>query len=134
MAKSTPTWLQDMQRDALQARRTMVRNGELLSADELCRRRGISSGRLARMLESGSVFSVEVDGVEYYPALLADPAYNSRRLAALCRILWPVEPMSRLGFLTTRRGSLGDMTPLEAMQTGAGYRRVREVAKAWAAE
>jgi hypothetical protein len=80
------------------------------------------------------VFFVEVDGVHFYPALLVDTAFDLRRLRGVCRIVWPAEPMSRLDFLTSPQGSLGDMSPLEAMRTDAGYRKTLEVARAWAAE
>jgi hypothetical protein len=118
----------------LNAHRGMLASGELILEDEFLNRLCVTKQRLSSLLADGSIFKLEVDGAVYYPALLADTEHDLKRLAALCRILWPVEPMSRLGFFSTRRGSLGDLTPLEVMQTDAGYRRVREVAKAWAAE
>jgi len=134
MSESWPARFQKMQRDALQARRKMIRDGELLTVDEFCARRGIGAKQLRRLTASGSVFFIEIDGRGYYPALLAKPSHNARRLAAVCRILWPGDPMSRLSFLTSRRGSLGGVTPLEAMQSDDGYRRLRQTAKGWAAE
>ncbi|WP_165087292.1 hypothetical protein [Caballeronia sp. SBC2] len=122
-----------MQRDVLQARRTKVRNGELLSADELTRRRGISSARLAHMLVSGSVFSIEVDGVEYYPALLVEAGFDRKRLQSICRIFVPAPPACRLDFLSSKNGSLGDLSPIEMLDDDKNYKRLREMARAWAA-
>lgn len=129
-----PSWWQEMKRKALESRKAMVRDGELLSAMEFGGYLHLSPGRLARLELAGSVFSVEVDGVAYYPALLADARHDRRRLRAICRILQPAEAWARLGFLESRRGSLGDISPLDAMRSDAGYRRLREVARGWAAE
>ncbi|MFM0553591.1 hypothetical protein P0D69_21810 [Paraburkholderia sediminicola] len=89
---------------------------------------------MLHFLASGSIFSVEVEGGQYYPALLADPEHDSRRLATICRILWPAEPHSRLHFLTARSVALGGMTPLEAMRTDESYRRLLVQARGWASE
>lgn len=123
-----------LHRQALRARRQMIRDGELLTEEEFLRRRAISAKQLSSFLKSGSVFSVTVDAGQYYPALLADSALRVRRLATLCRVLWPAEAHSRLHFLTSRSYALGGMTPLEAMGSDGGYRQLLRVARGWASE
>ena len=112
----------------------MIRSGELLTEEEFRQRRPISTRQLLHFLASGSIFSVEVEGGQYYPALLADPEHDSRRLATICRILWPAEPHSRLHFLTARSVALGGVTPLEALRTDESYRRLLVQARGWASE
>jgi hypothetical protein len=112
----------------------MIRSGELLTEEEFQRSRPISARQLSRFLASGSVFSVEVEGGQYYPALLANPEHDSRRLATICRILWPAEPHSRLHFLTAPNAAIGGVTPLEAMRTVEGYRHLLVIARGWASE
>ncbi|MGP8476430.1 hypothetical protein [Burkholderia sp. PR2] len=129
-----PEWIEKTRRDALRARRQMIRNGEALNAEEFCLRRGVSLKQLARLTASGSVFSIEIDGTGYYPALLVDPAHDRRRLAKLCRVLYPAPPLSRLNFLMSRWAPLGDSTPLEALRTREGRRLLREFALGWAEE
>ncbi|WP_156441004.1 hypothetical protein [Burkholderia sp. ABCPW 14] len=80
------------------------------------------------------MFAIEIDGTSYYPALLVDPQHDRRRLAALCRVLYPAPPLYRLDFLASRWSSLGDSTPLEALRTRQGRRLLREFAMGWAEE
>ncbi len=134
MRNSTPRWLQKMVRDALQVRREMVRKGELLPEDEFRLRRRVTRMQLARLTASGSVFSIEVDGAAYYPRLLVDPELNSRRLAYVCRILWPASPPERLHFLTSRSVALSAVTPLQALKDDSSYRRLLILARGWASE
>jgi hypothetical protein len=119
---------------ALAARRGMVASGELLAPTEFKKRIGVSEKRLARLVKEGSVFAVDVDETEYFPALLSDPLLNGKRLQTICRIIVPAEPMSRLDFLTSRRGSLGDRRPLEMLESDDDFRTLKRMAAAWAAE
>ena len=123
-----------MQRDALRARRRMIRDGKLLAEDDFRRLRGVTPSQLARMNASGSVFSIEIDGIVYYPSLLVEPKYNARRLAYVCRILWPASPTSRLDFLTSENGALGGLTPLQALSNDCIYRELLRHARGWASE
>ncbi len=128
------TFREDIQRQAQNARREMVRTTVLLSQSEFCGRLGVSERRLAQMVSTGSAFSIEVDGVAYFPALLADPAVDLKRLQSVCRILVPAPPACRLDYLSSRHGNLGDITPLEALAEDRSYRWLRQMARAWAAE
>jgi len=55
-------------------------------------------------------------------------------LQAICRIIAPAPPDSRLGFLTSRRGSLGDRRPLEMFESDDDFKTLKRLAAAWAAE
>ena len=119
---------------ALVARQGMIANGELLTLIEFKKRIGLSEKRLARLVAEGSVFTVDVDGTAYFPALLADPLLNRRRLRAVCRIIVPADPMGRLDFLTSQRGSLGNRRPLDMLDDDVDFKSVSRLAEAWAAE
>jgi hypothetical protein len=119
---------------ALVARRGMIANGELLTPTEFKERIGVSEKRLARPVEEGSVIGVDVDETEYFPALLADPLLNRKRLQTICRIIVPAEPMSRLDFLTSPRGSLGNRRPLDMLDSDVDFKLLQRIAAAWAAE
>ncbi len=75
-----------------------------------------------------------VDNVTYYPALLADPALDRKRLQEICRIIAPAPPESRLDFLSAPRGSLGNRSPLQMLGDDVDFKRLRQAAVAWAAE
>ncbi|WP_176060935.1 hypothetical protein [Paraburkholderia sp. BCC1876] len=134
MRKATPRLPGKMLRDAMRARRQMMRDGELVPEDEFRRLRGVTPTRLARLNKSGSVFSIEIDGSAYYPRLLVDPRHNARRLAYVCRVLWPAPPASRLDFLTSENSALGGITPLQALAIDCSYRELLTHAKGWASE
>ncbi|MDY7786955.1 MULTISPECIES: hypothetical protein [Burkholderia cepacia complex] len=128
------TFRDEIHRQAQTARREMVRTKQLMTLNEFCERLGVSERRLTQMVAVGSAFSIAVDGVEYLPALLADPTVDRKRLQSVCRILAPAPPECRLDYLSSRQGNLGDITPLEALADEKNYRRLREMARAWAAE
>jgi len=119
---------------ALDGRREMIANGDLLSLTEFRRRIGVTEKRLGQLLDDASVFAVEVDGVEYVPAVLADPSHNRRRLQAICRIIVPAPTLSRLDFLVSLNGSLGDRRPLDMFEDDGDFNSLRQAAAAWAAE
>ncbi|OAJ55981.1 hypothetical protein A6V36_30420 [Paraburkholderia ginsengiterrae] len=123
-----------LRQQSLTARREMIANGELLAPSDFRKRIGVTEKRLALLLEDGSVFTVEVDEASYIPALLAAPAHNRRRLHAICRIIVPAPPLSRLDFLSSQRGSLGGRRPLDMLDSDVDFKAVKRIAAAWAAE
>jgi hypothetical protein len=119
---------------ALEGRRAMIASGELLPPTEFRRRIGVTEKRLDELLNDGSLFSVEVDGVQYVPAVLADAAHNLRRLQTICQIIVPAPQLSRLDFLTSRNGNLGDRIPLDMLVDDDDFKVLEQAAAAWAAE
>lgn len=128
------TFQDEIEQQALGARRLMVATGGLLRADEFRKRLVLSEKRLARMLQKGDVFTIVVDGVRYIPALLATPGIDLKRLYSICRLLVPAPPSCRLGYLSSRHSNLGGMSTLEALRDERQFRLLRKVARAYAAE
>ncbi|QQC63126.1 hypothetical protein [Paraburkholderia ginsengisoli] len=124
----------EIEQRALAARRQMVRSGELLSEDEFREQLNVSAGHFARMVARGSVFTIEVDCVDYYPSLLSAPNIDLKRLHAVCRILSPAPPSCRLGYLSSRHANIGGTSPIEALRDESQYRLLRRMAHAYAAE
>ncbi|SIT39479.1 conserved hypothetical protein [Paraburkholderia piptadeniae] len=133
-ASDTASLEDSIREQALQTRRHMVVEGQLLSADEFCARLGISKKRFGRMLADGELFGLDVDGTDYFPALLADSRLNAKRLQAICRIIVPAPAGSRHDFLSSPHGALGAKIPLHMLDDDRDYKRLREVAEAWAAQ
>jgi hypothetical protein len=125
---------EDLWQQALTARREMVANGELISEADFRHRLHLTQRRLSKLLADGSVFTMGVDDAEYYPAVLAEPDLDHNRLQVVCRIIVPAPPDSRLDFLTSRRGSLGDRRPLEMLESDDDFKTLKRLAAAWAAE
>ncbi|WP_236077968.1 hypothetical protein [Paraburkholderia nemoris] len=119
---------------ALEGRRAMIASGELLPPTEFRWRIGVTEKRLEELLNDGGLFSVEVDGVQYVSAILADAAHNLRRLQTICQIIVPAPPLSRLDFLTSRNGNLGDRIPLDMLEDDNDFKSLKRLAEAWAAQ
>ena len=68
-----------LSQQALDSRRAMIANGELLTPSDFRKRVGVTEKRLTLLLEDGSMFAVEVEEASYIPALLAVSAHNRRR-------------------------------------------------------
>jgi hypothetical protein len=118
---------------ALAARRQMVRSGELLSKDEFREQLHVSASQIAHMVAKGDIFTIEVDGLEYFPSLLVAPGLDLKRLHSVCRILVPAPPSCRLGYLSSQRANLGGISPIVALQDDESYRLLRRMARAYAA-
>jgi hypothetical protein len=66
--------------------------------------------------------------------VLADPVADRKRLQAICRILVPAPPDARFDCLSSRRGSLGGVSPTDMLNNDADYEKPRLLARGWAAE
>jgi hypothetical protein len=119
---------------ALAARREMLASGELISEADFRQRLGVTPRRLRKLLTDGSVFTMGVDDVEYYPAVLAEHDLDRKRLQAICRMVVPAPPGSRLDFLVSTRGSLGKRSPLQMLDDEDDFKVLQQAAAAWAAE
>jgi hypothetical protein len=119
---------------ALNAHRGMLASGELILEDEFLNRLCVTKQRLSSLLADGSIFTLEVDGAVYYPALLAEAGIDRKRLQSICRVIVPAPPGCRLDFLSSSRGSLGGRSPRQMLNDDNDFKRLRQAATAWAAE
>lgn len=125
---------EDLWQQALTSRREMIVNGDLISEAEFRRRGNLTARRLSVLLADDSVFTIEVDGVEYFAASLAVPANQRRSVYEICRVIATAPSDARLDFLTSRRERLGDRSPLDVLKTMDGFKTVSQMATAWAAQ
>jgi hypothetical protein len=61
---------------------------------------------------------VELKGNTYYPAFFLDPQYERRQLEAVSKVLGDLPGAAKLQFMLTPKGSLGSLTPLQALSKG----------------
>jgi hypothetical protein len=131
---SGPLSMDDVRADALNNRRAMLMTGELLRESVFRKRLGLTSEQLAALLDRERVFALDVDGERAFPSILCDPELNLKRLWKLARILAPASATARLDFLTSKSGALGNRRPVQMLESGNDYRRVRAFAVAWVGE
>ena len=86
---------------------------------------------IARLVANGTVFSVERDGVRQYPSFFADPTLARRQLSAVVKLLGDLDDFTKWQFFVSGKGSLGGLTPLEALRQGK-LRQVKVTAEGFA--
>lgn len=113
-----PPELQTAYDEAHKWREALVEGGELLTAEAMAGRLGITRHAPSRAVQRRRMFAVELNGVEYYPRFFADPEYSPRRLGNVTTSLGDLRGWSKLSFYSRPRLSLGSKTPLAALGQG----------------
>ena len=103
---------------ALRNREMLVASGELVSSQRLAETLGVSRQAVQQGRETRRLFSLEARGEDYFPSFYADPGLDRKVLEDITRALGDLPGAEKWAFFTTRRGSLGDMTPLDALRKG----------------
>lgn len=118
MAEKLDLWANESRHKAVKNLERLVRQGSLIKGEELMDHLGWTRQALSKARKVQRVFSVEVKGKSYYPAFFVDPQYERRQLEAVSKALGDLPGSSRLQFMLTPKGSLGSLTPLEALAKG----------------
>jgi hypothetical protein len=90
----------------------------LVDEEEFARISRMPAGLAERAVAEGSMFCVVRGARVLYPSFFADPRFDQRHLRAVCRRLGNLPGGSKWQFFTTRKGSLGGITPLHALFQG----------------
>ncbi|TXC80591.1 hypothetical protein [Paraburkholderia azotifigens] len=113
---------------ALSYRRELVSAGKLLLVENM-------SEQWAACNEPNwaatGFFTVEVDGRPYGPAFFLDPTFSTKELGEVAKLLGNLPGWSKWYFFTSKHGSLGGETPLEALKAGK-HDIVKRAARAFA--
>ena len=115
----------DLAQQAATARRRLVQEGHLLASSELRERLQVSKQSVSVANRANRLFTVDVDGQTYYPAFFADDHIDRSVLERISRQLGTLPGWTKWDFFVSRWGSLGDLSPLEALAKG----KVDEVEK-----
>jgi hypothetical protein len=104
----------------------------LLEEDEFTRQMGWRPQDLRVQEARNRVFHMVVGGALQYPAFYVRlDAGGRRQLAAVCQLLGDLPGGSKWQFFTGGKGSLGGLTPLEALRMGR-LPQVKACARAFA--
>ncbi|MBQ0942618.1 hypothetical protein KAK07_04660 [Ideonella sp. 4Y16] len=91
---------------------------QLVDAVEFAEALGCPVEGIAKLVSAGSVFFVERDGVQLYPTFFADSTLRRRQLRAVVKTLGNWDNFTKWRFFVSGKGSLGGLTPLEALRQG----------------
>jgi hypothetical protein len=87
--------------------------------------------RISELVTTGAVFFVEREGTRLYPSFFADATLDRRQLVAILKLLGDLNNPTKWQFFTSGKGSLGGLTPLEALRQGK-LRQVKRTAEGFA--
>lgn len=110
--------------------RDMVRRGELLDSTTFAHKARWTAEEMMDALASNRVFAFEFAGERYIPAFFLDTRYDRKQLEEIGEELRGLPGGGQLQFWRTRKGSLGGLTPLEALEQGL-LEKVRATAAAF---
>ncbi|MEJ2801702.1 hypothetical protein WAE61_07465 [Comamonadaceae bacterium PP-2] len=81
--------------------------------------------------ESNRTFYLSYRSERYFPAFYGDPLFDRKQLETVTKVLGDLPGGAKLQFFLTRKGSLGGVTPLQALAAG-NFAKVKDVASAFA--
>jgi len=125
----------DAMREVRRARLRIVEKGFLLTAEEFCRRSGISRARLSRRLKQRTIFATKIGRDYFYPALFIRRDRLGSRLARVTRAMSAMNDAWAMFFeLAYPFESLGNRTLPQVMRRAVGFRAAMRYARQLAAE
>lgn len=122
-------YLRDLECSADTSRRRMVQSRELIRIQELAALLNESVETVSRKIRCGRIASVLVDEQAFCPAFYSDQAV-SEHLEQVTFAMGKIPNWEKIRFFVTRKASLSDATPLEALRAGL-LRKVIQAAKAF---
>jgi hypothetical protein len=94
-------------------------SGALLKPAEFLEARGITRQSLSKAVKDSRIFYVAGDSrLRLYPAFFADPSNDRSGLELVSKELGDLPGACKWQFFTTKKLSLGSMTPVEAVKNG----------------
>ncbi|RKU03646.1 hypothetical protein C7H84_08035 [Burkholderia sp. Nafp2/4-1b] len=108
----------DLERHAQTERRVLVAQGKLLPAAQIWAGLGMTRQALSKAVASGRIFAVDVGTAQYYPAFYLAGDIDRKTLGRVTQCLGSLPGWSKWQFFTTRKASLGNVTPLVALSRG----------------
>ena len=104
------------ERDAF--RQQLVREGEVVASAEFCRRLSVTRQALSKAVLAHRIFSVTIGATPFYPSFYFSDALDRRQLEQTTKVLGDLPGWSKWQFFTLPKGSLGGITPLQALERG----------------
>lgn len=116
---------------ALPARQALVSEGKLVSVARVCEGLNLTRQAISKALASGRIFTVDVEGTQYYPVFFLASDIDRKTLGRVTRLLGALPGWSKWQFFKTSKASLDNLTPLEALLRGK-IQQVEQAARTFA--
>lgn len=108
----------------------MIHREDLLDLATFATRLGWTQQTLSKAVRANRVLLIDLANEKYIPAFYADSKYDRHDLADVTKALGDVPGTAKLLWFIGRKGSLGGLTPLEAISRGQ-VAKVRDTAAAF---
>lgn len=99
-------------------RQGLVADKKLLTSGDTQKALAVTRQALSAAMKASRMFTVEVDGQTFYPGFFADGEVDRPVLEKISRALGNLPGWMKWDFFTAVRGSLGGISPLEALRKG----------------
>ena len=90
----------------------------LVPESELASALGLTAEHIDELVAKGVVFFVEREGVRLYPSFFIDATLDGKQVATVVKLLGNLGGSSKWQFFSTGKGSLGGLTPVDALRQG----------------
>ncbi|MBU9200260.1 hypothetical protein KTD31_02420 [Burkholderia multivorans] len=107
-----------LDKQAAPARKKLVASGQLLPAKDTWEALQMTRQALGKATREKRIFNVDVGPDQYYPAFYVTGSIDRKTLGKVTKLLGDLPGWSKWQFFTLPKGSLGDITPLEALERG----------------
>ena len=114
------------------ARVQWVKDGLVVSGEELAQAWGLTRQALAPAADRGEVFAVKIGNRLYYPQAFL--GMDREAVASICRALGDLGASEKLMFCLREHGALAGKSVAAALEAGTGLAKVERLAAAWARE
>jgi hypothetical protein len=131
VADSKPAARTRRREAALAAMKQQVKQGKLIPSADFVSSLDVTRQALSKAVSANRLFYVEIGGDRYFPAFFVDISYDRHQLEQISKCLGELAGASKLQFFSTRKASLGGLTPLEALAKGR-FSAVRNAAAGFA--
>ena len=118
-AVTTEEFMADLRRQEKELRLADIATKRLIPGAEMKERLGVTSQALSAALKARRLFVMQGPSGEYfYPSFFADPKYDRPVLEKICKVLGDMPGGSKWDFFTSKKISLGNRNPLDALLKG----------------
>ena len=114
------------------ARVQWIKDGLVVSGEQLAQAWGLTRQALAPAAERGEVFAVKIGNRLYYPQPFL--SLDRETVARVCRALGDIGASEKLMFWLRDHGALAGKSVARALEAGTPVARVERLATAWARE
>lgn len=108
--------LEQAKEQSRQFRDELIAKGLVAASGEICEALNFKRQSLNKAVKDNRIFFLKHGNTQYYPVFYADGELDRAQLERVSQVLGDLDGASKWQFFTRPKGSLGGITPLEALK------------------